>query len=103
MEKESFNSFDVRLAYQFLRYKDDLDKNEEMRECYRHTNRVLNSQYSSGIAKQLIKYFIVHAERGKYKENLATVCRHIITKSKSEICGMFGDELSEEILKYSDG
>lgn len=85
MEKENFNSFDVRLAYQFLKYKDDLEQGEEMRECYRHTNRVLNSQYSSDIAKQLIKYFTVHAERGKYKDNLADACRFIINKFDGEL------------------
>ena len=81
MGKGSFNSFDVQLSHQFLKYKDDLAQDEEMREVYRHTNRVLNSQYSSDKAKQLIKYFLVHAKRGKYKENLADACRFIINSN----------------------
>lgn len=107
-KKEEYNAFDVRLAYQFLKYKDDLEKDEEMRECYRHTNRVLNSAYSSDTAKTLMKYLIDQMKKNpqdleNYKKNLCTVCKRIVAKSKSQIHNMFDDNLSEEILSYSDG
>ena len=56
--KDKCNSFDARVANQFLNCKDDFGADEKIRECYRHTQRVLNSPYSSKLAKSLVTYTI---------------------------------------------
>ena len=104
---DKYNYFDVRLAYQFLKNKNDIESNEDVRECYRHTNRVLNSPYSSESAKILLNFYVDVIKKNpenmaKCKSNLAKVCRRIIKKSKPEIQNIFDEITSKEILSFSD-
>ncbi len=104
---DNYNSFDVRLAYQFLKVKNDLESNEDVRECYRHANRVLTSPYSSESAKALLDFYVKVIKKNpknaaKCKDNLAEVCKRIIEKSRPNIHDMFDEDMSSEILNYSD-
>lgn len=101
---DKYNSFDVRLAYQFLKYKDDLKPDEEQRECYRHVDRFFKSPYSSESAIKLMNFYVdvINKDQqsmAKCKDNLAKICRRILKKSKTEISNMFDENMSNEILK----
>lgn len=100
---DKLNAFDVKLAYQFLKIENDLGKEEELRECYRHIRRVLKSEHSSGSAKYLANLVDNYNKEnpksiGDTKKNVSEVCKKIL--KKADVNNMFDETMAAEILKF---
>lgn len=81
--ENKFNSFDGRMALEFIKIYDGLSERERPLETYRHIQRCANSKFTSAEAMKMLEYTNMNISKhpSVASEMLLKTCKYIVENS----------------------